>query len=79
MAPGAERILLHPRLTPNTPINVWAAVSPSGYAFTHDLTLQYRLRGAKRSTSTNPIDPALPALAEVMGRDLAMHKFSASD
>jgi outer membrane protein insertion porin family len=48
-----------------------------GYAFTHDLTGSVAYDGEKINIS-NPIDPALPALAEVVNRDLAMHKFSVS-
>jgi outer membrane protein insertion porin family len=46
-----------------------------GYQLTHDLYFTTAYRGAKINI-TNPIDPALPALAEVTGRDLALHGFS---
>ncbi len=46
-----------------------------GYAFTHDLTGTVAYDGEKINI-TNPIDPFLPALAEVIDRDLAMHKFT---
>ena len=47
-----------------------------GYQFTPALSGGIAYRGAKINI-TNPIDPALPDLAEVIGRDLAMHGFAA--
>ncbi len=48
-----------------------------GYQFTPDLSGTIAYRGAKVNI-TNPIDPYLPALAEVINRDLALHGFQAS-
>ncbi len=48
-----------------------------GYAFTPALSAGITYSGAKVNI-TNPIDPLLPALAEVVGRDLAMHNFRLS-
>ena len=48
-----------------------------GYQFTPDLSGSIAYRGAKINI-TNPIDPLLPALAEVTGRDLALHGFQVS-
>jgi outer membrane protein insertion porin family len=48
-----------------------------GYQFTPALSAGITYTGAKINI-TNPIDPALPALAEVTGRDLAMHNFRLS-
>jgi outer membrane protein insertion porin family len=45
-----------------------------GYQFTHDLTGTVAYNGAKINIS-DPIDAALPDLAAVVGRDLAMHDF----
>jgi outer membrane protein insertion porin family len=48
-----------------------------GYQLAPDLWVGARYRGAKINI-TNPIDPFLPALAEVTGRDLALHGFQGS-
>jgi outer membrane protein insertion porin family len=48
-----------------------------GYQFTPALTAGVAYRGAKINI-TNPIDPFLPDLAEVVGRDLALHGFQLS-
>ena len=48
-----------------------------GYQFTPDLSGSIAYRGAKINI-TNPIDPLLPDLAEVIGRDLALHGFQAT-
>ncbi len=48
-----------------------------GYLFSPDLSGGVAYRGAKVNI-TNPIDPLLPALAEVTGRDLALHEFQLS-
>ena len=48
-----------------------------GYQFSPDLSGTIAYRGAKINIS-NPIDPLLPDLAAVTGRDLAMHGFQAS-
>lgn len=48
-----------------------------GYQFTPDLSGSLAYRGAKVNI-TDPIDPLLPALAEVTGRDLALHGFQIS-
>jgi outer membrane protein insertion porin family len=48
-----------------------------GYQLTPDLSGNIAYRGAKINI-TNPIDPFLPALAEVTGRDLALHGFQLS-
>jgi outer membrane protein insertion porin family len=45
-----------------------------GYQFTPALSAGVRYRGEKVNI-TDPVDPALPDLAEVTGRDLAMHGF----
>ena len=45
-----------------------------GYQFTPALSAGIAYRGTKINI-TNPIDPALPDLAAVVGRDLAMHQF----
>ncbi len=48
-----------------------------GYQFTPDLSGTLAYRGAKINITT-PIDPLLPDLAEVTGRNLALHQFSAT-
>ncbi len=48
-----------------------------GYQFAPDLSGTIAYRGAKVNIM-NPIDPFLPDLAEVTGRNLALHGFSAS-
>ena len=48
-----------------------------GYQFTPALSAGVAYSGAKINI-TNPIDPLLPDLAEVVGRDLAMHSFQLS-
>ena len=48
-----------------------------GYQFTPDLSGGIAYTGEKINIS-NPVDPLLPALAEVTGRDLAMHGFQVS-
>ncbi len=48
-----------------------------GYQFTPDLSGSIAYRGAKINI-TDPIDPAVPDLAEVVGRDLALHGFQLS-
>ncbi len=48
-----------------------------GYQFTPDLSASIAYRGAKINI-TDPIDPLLPDLAEVTGRDLALHGFQLS-
>jgi len=48
-----------------------------GYQFTPDLAGSVAYRGAKINI-TNPLDPTLPELAEVLGRDLALHGFQVS-
>jgi outer membrane protein insertion porin family len=45
-----------------------------GYQFAPDFSAVVAYRGADVRIS-NPIDPAVPALAEVVGRDLALHGF----
>jgi outer membrane protein insertion porin family len=45
-----------------------------GYQFTPDFSGVLAYRGAKVNI-TNPIDPLLPSLAEVINRDLALHEF----
>lgn len=47
------------------------------YSFTPALSAGVAYRGAKINI-TDPIDPLLPALAEVTGRDLALHGFQFS-
>ena len=48
-----------------------------GYQLTPDLSASIAYRGAKINIS-NPVDPLLPALAEVTGRNLALHGFELS-
>lgn len=48
-----------------------------GYQLTPDLSGSIAYRGAKINI-TDPVDPFLPALAEVTGRDLALHGFQLS-
>jgi outer membrane protein insertion porin family len=48
-----------------------------GYQLTPDLSGNIAYRGAKINI-TNPVDPLLPDLAEVTGRDLALHGFQLS-
>ena len=48
-----------------------------GYQFTPDLSGSIAYRGAKINIS-DPIDPAVPDLADVVGRDLALHGFQLS-
>ena len=48
-----------------------------GYQFTPDSSAGVAYRGAKINI-TNPIDPLLPDLAEVVGRNLALHGFRLS-
>ena len=48
-----------------------------GYQFSPDLSGNIAYRGAKINI-TDPIDPTLPELAEVTGRDLALHGFQVS-
>jgi len=48
-----------------------------GYQFTPDLSGNIAYRGAKINIS-DPIDPAVPDLADVIGRDLALHGFQLS-
>jgi outer membrane protein insertion porin family len=48
-----------------------------GYQLTPDLSATVAYRGAKINIS-NPEDPALPDLAEVINRDLALHGFAFS-
>jgi outer membrane protein insertion porin family len=45
-----------------------------GYQFTPDFSGMLAYRGSKINI-TNPIDPLLPSLAEVIHRDLALHEF----
>ncbi len=48
-----------------------------GYQFTPDLSGSIAYRGQKINI-TNPIDPLLPDLADVINRDLALHGFRAT-
>jgi outer membrane protein insertion porin family len=48
-----------------------------GYQFTPNFSTSIAYRGDKINIS-NPVDPLLPALASVTGRDLALHEFQIS-
>ncbi len=48
-----------------------------GYQLTHDWSVSAAYRGAKINI-TDPIDPTIPDLAEVTGRNLALHGFGLS-